>query len=151
VSSLSNVASQVAKDMQTVLDTMDACKDSLRAAVEAASARLKDSAESFNTQANLVDKAADHATETMPVVGEQLRQRAEAVNANADDAQVRLNGFRDSLQKLMLDFEDATNRGAAQVSVAGDKMRQSLGEFAETSEKIAGGARHSGEAFRQQL
>ena len=51
---------------------------------------------------------------------------------------MRLNGFRDSLQKLMLDFEDSTNRGAAQVSVAGDKMRQSLGEFAETSEKIAG-------------
>ena len=54
---------------------------------------------------------------------------------------VRINGFRDGLQKLMLDFEDATNRGAAQVSVAGEKMRQSLGEFSETSEKIAGGTR----------
>jgi hypothetical protein len=120
-------------------------------ATEAANARLKEAAEAFNTQAGSIDKAALHATETMAVVGDQLRQRAEAVNANADDAQTRLNGFREALQKLMLDFEDSTNRGAVQVSVAGDKMRQSLGEFAETSEKIAGGVRNTGEAFRIQL
>jgi hypothetical protein len=87
----------------------------------------------------------------MAVVGDGLRQRAANIDSTADDAQVRLNGFRDALQKLMLDFEDSTNRGAAQVSVAGEKMRQSLGEFADTSEKIAGGTRATGEAFRQQL
>jgi hypothetical protein len=151
VSSFSTAASQVAKDMQGVLNTVDACKDSLRTATDVANQRLKEASDAFNAQAGSIDKAAMHATETMAVVGDQLRQRAEAVNANADDAQVRLNGFRDSLQKLMLDFEDSTNRGAAQVSVAGDKMRQSLGEFAETSEKIAGGVRGTGEGFRLQL
>ena len=65
----------------------------------------------------------------MAVVGDGLRQRSAAIDTAADDAQARLNGFRDALQKLMLDFEDATNRGAAQVSVAGEKMRQSLGSL----------------------
>jgi hypothetical protein len=137
--------------MQQVLHVVETCKDSLRSASETAGQRLKDAADGFNTQAGGLDKAAMRATETLAMVGDQLRQRAEAVTGNADDAQLRLSGFRDALQKLMMDFEDATNRGAAQVTVAGDKMRQSLGEFAETSEKIAGGVRGTGEGFRQQL
>ncbi len=112
---------------------------------------MKHASEDFNDHVSSIDKAATHATEVMAMVGDGLRQRAANIDSTADDAQVRLNGFRDALQKLMLDFEDATNRGAAQVAVAGDKMRQSLGEFADTSEKIAGGTRATGEAFRQQL
>src|SRR5690606_10933165 len=84
-------------------------------------------------------------------VGDGFRLRAAGIDSAADDAQVRLNGFREALQELMLDLEAATNRGAAEDDVASDKTRQPTGESVDTSDSIAGGTLATGDAFRQQL
>ena len=55
VSALSNVAGQVAKDMQGVLGALDQSKDAMRAASDAAGLRLKEASDQFHVQVSAFD------------------------------------------------------------------------------------------------
>lgn len=84
----------------------------------------------------------------LAAVAQQVNKDMQGVLDTLDTSKDSLRGASDAAAHKV---KEASEAFLAQVSVASDKMRQSLGEFADTSEKIASGVRGSGEAFRQQL
>ncbi|MBX9634146.1 MAG: hypothetical protein K2X44_04115, partial [Magnetospirillum sp.] len=83
-------------------------------------------------------------------IGQAIAKHAVEVGDSAQRVFHNSQTAGDALRQISRDFEETSNKTAAQVTVAGDMLRAGIRELTQSSERITASVRNAGDSLRRQ-
>ena len=122
----------------------------IEAAGEIARDQIRKTGETFLVQSHQLNRISQETQKTFKNFSILMRERAGDFNKIAESAGIKINSFNDTVRQTGREFEEISAKGAAQVDQAIQRLRTSITDVTNNSERMIAEVRKSAEQFTNQ-